>query len=117
MGRAKGSRNPPGSRKPGRKPDKKYGEDVYAMTLDAVGQEFGVTRERIRQIEAKALAKLRAGLEARGIDEALWLDHLRDLHKRQRTHYTVSTEFIAVSRFRTVDEAEQAASCTDLQSA
>jgi RNA polymerase primary sigma factor len=28
-------------------------------TLEEVGQEFGVTRERIRQIEAKALAKLR----------------------------------------------------------
>ena len=30
-----------------------------AMTLDEVGQAFGVTRERIRQIEAKAMAKLR----------------------------------------------------------
>ena len=29
-------------------------------TLEEVGQEFGVTRERIRQIEAKALAKLRS---------------------------------------------------------
>ena len=28
-------------------------------TLEEVGQEFGVTRERIRQIEAKALKKLR----------------------------------------------------------
>ena len=28
-------------------------------TLEEIGQEFGVTRERIRQIEAKALAKLR----------------------------------------------------------
>jgi len=28
-------------------------------TLEEIGQQFGVTRERIRQIEAKALAKLR----------------------------------------------------------
>jgi RNA polymerase primary sigma factor len=33
------------------------GED--AMTLEEVGQCFGVTRERIRQIEAKTLRKLR----------------------------------------------------------
>ncbi len=34
-------------------------EDGRARTLEEVGQEFDVTRERIRQIEAKALRKLR----------------------------------------------------------
>ncbi|MBI4310700.1 MAG: sigma-70 family RNA polymerase sigma factor [Chloroflexi bacterium] len=34
-------------------------EDGRNRTLDEVGREFGVTRERIRQIEAKALHKLR----------------------------------------------------------
>ena len=34
-------------------------EDGHARTLEDVGREFNVTRERIRQIEAKALRKLR----------------------------------------------------------
>ena len=34
-------------------------DDGRARTLEEVGKEFNVTRERIRQIEAKALRKLR----------------------------------------------------------
>lgn len=34
-------------------------DDGRARTLEEIGKEFGVTRERIRQIEAKALRKLR----------------------------------------------------------
>ena len=34
-------------------------DDGQARTLEEVGREFGVTRERIRQIESKTLAKLR----------------------------------------------------------
>ena len=34
-------------------------EDGRSRTLEEVGREFGVTRERIRQIESRALRKLR----------------------------------------------------------
>ena len=38
----------------------RYGlDDAHPRTLEEVGKEFNVTRERIRQIEAKALKKLR----------------------------------------------------------
>jgi RNA polymerase nonessential primary-like sigma factor len=38
------------------------------MTLEAIGKETGVTRERVRQIEAAALKRLGALLAARGVD-------------------------------------------------
>jgi RNA polymerase primary sigma factor len=34
-------------------------DDTEPQTLDTIGKSFGVTRERIRQIEAKALDKLK----------------------------------------------------------
>jgi RNA polymerase primary sigma factor len=46
-------------------------EDGCPRTLDEVGKVFGVTRERIRQIEAKTLAKLKAYREAQCLQEHL----------------------------------------------
>ncbi len=44
-------------------------EDGRSHTLEEVGQEFSVTRERIRQIEAKALAKLRKHRDAKKLHD------------------------------------------------
>lgn len=46
-------------------------EDGKSHTLEEVGREFGVTRERIRQIEAKALLKLRRNRESKKLKEYL----------------------------------------------
>lgn len=46
-------------------------ENGKNYTLEEVGQEFSVTRERIRQIEAKALAKLRKHKDAKKLHDYL----------------------------------------------
>ena len=46
-------------------------EDGRARTLEEVGKEFNVTRERIRQIEAKALRKLRHPSRSRKLKDSL----------------------------------------------
>ena len=45
--------------------------DGRARTLEEVGKEFDVTRERIRQIEAKALRKLRHPSRSRKLRDFL----------------------------------------------
>jgi RNA polymerase primary sigma factor len=50
----------------------RYGlRDDRPRTLDEVGQRFGLTRERIRQIEAKTLAKLRSCTDTQRLRECL----------------------------------------------
>jgi len=46
-------------------------EDGISRTLEDVGKEFKVTRERVRQIEAKALRKLRHPLRSRKLRDYL----------------------------------------------
>ncbi len=46
-------------------------DDDKARTLEEVGREFNVTRERIRQIEAKAIRKLKSASKKRKLQEFL----------------------------------------------
>ena len=49
----------------------RYGfHDGVARTLAQTGQHFGITRERVRQIESRALEKLRRALELEELDDA-----------------------------------------------
>jgi RNA polymerase primary sigma factor len=48
--------------------------DGYARTLEEVGKQFNVTRERIRQIEAKALRKMRHPTRLRHLHGFLEMD-------------------------------------------
>jgi len=68
--------------------------DGYSRTLEEVGKQFKVTRERIRQIEAKALRKMRHPTRIRqlhGFFDAEQIDNAQNLLKiaataRQRGH-------------------------------
>jgi len=54
----------------------RYGiEDGHTRTLEDVGKEFSVTRERIRQIEAKALKKLRQPSRSKKLKDYIEMDN------------------------------------------
>ena len=61
-------------------------EDGRARTLEEVGKEFNVTRERIRQIEAKALRKLRHPSPLAASSRTTWSKHARRVASRRERH-------------------------------
>jgi hypothetical protein len=64
----------------------RYGIDWRRYTLDEIWKEFNITRERVRQIEAKVLQKLKDHHWLRTI---LWID---DEIKRRRFLWTLESE-------------------------
>src|SRR5688500_3694227 len=65
--------------------------DGYSRTLEEVGKQFKVTRERIRQIEAKALRKMRHPTRIRqlhGFFDAEQIDNAQNLLKVAATART-----------------------------
>ncbi len=54
----------------------------HAKTLEEIGTQFGLTRERIRQIERKALATLRHPSRSRMLKD--YLDQHRETDKKNR---------------------------------
>ncbi len=61
----------------------RYGlDDSHPRTLEEVGREFSVTRERIRQIEAKALRKLRHPSKLKKLRDEIGEEDPRDRDKK-----------------------------------
>jgi len=62
-------------------PGSRIAED-REVTLEEIGQGMNLTRERIRQLEASGLKKIRAALERRGFDANEWALYLADRNRR-----------------------------------
>ena len=55
--------------------ERRFGLHGYRrLTLEEIGREIGVTRERVRQIQIEALRNLKAMLETQGVDSRAVLD-------------------------------------------
>ena len=72
-------------------------------TLEEVGQQLGITRERVRQIEGEALVKLRVEIEK--ANESKTAEEVRE-EKRERQRAAVFSEFVMNLR-KDQDEDEE----------
>ncbi len=66
-------------------------DEEQPLTLEEVGRELGITRERVRQIEGEALLKLRGAIEAAGASKTS--DELAQ-ERRERSRAEVIKEFL-----------------------
>ena len=53
---------------------RRFGLNDRRETLEQIGELLGITRERVRQIQMDALARLRKVLESHGLSEEAFLD-------------------------------------------
>ena len=75
-------------------------DDGRARTLEEVGKEFNVTRERIRQIEAKALRKLRHPCRSRKLKD--YLEECRRFRHSSRKAMSLRTSAATTGLFRLI---------------
>lgn len=89
----------------------------FAFTLDEIGAELGLTRQRVEQIQRQALQKVKAECERRGIDAQFFTEHLADLARLQRTRYTGSGFYAPAPQYVEVDQFEATTGCGRAQTA
>lgn len=84
--------------------------DGYTYTLEEVGRIFKVTRERVRQVEAKAIRKLQHPVRARklqGFMENAKLKNARDIAETRRGRQPKPITASGVSAQESVDETQE----------
>ena len=77
-----------------------YKRIVQCKTLERVGQEYNVTRERIRQIESKAIRKIRSNKKfVKKVRDYMELNEYKQIGSRQfNTTHISSVEWLAIER-------------------
>ena len=84
--------------------------DGEAHTLEEVGQHFGVTRERIRQIEQNFLMQIRGRLMFQGADMTTYtrLDYVYESTQRRLQHGLAENEYQQSPQFDRIQEERSA---------
>jgi RNA polymerase sigma factor (sigma-70 family) len=79
-------------------------EDGYPHELEEIGEKYGVTRERIRQIECKALRKLRHQSRSRQLMKALYFDELKEADEKRNLLNRLKLMYAVVKKYEEAGE-------------